>query len=507
MNHLTLQSEEVMPINSNVLANPYELPLRINVGGFSYVDSNDNHWMADQYFVGGRLYSTENDITGTENDYLYQTERYAKDLAYAIPIVDGTYTIHLSFAEIYFENPQARTFDLHIEDQLVLSDFGVFETAIGANQAITQSFQVEVEDGELNLDFLADINNAKLSAIEILPVVPEPEFISFDLQGQFSATGIVPGGYFEGSFTYDLNSPNIFPENSHLGMFKVSYFEIDIFDAEGSLVDSLTEDNFLANILLGDTDGLDGEADKFVLSTVPDTNSNKNAFFEHGNIVLAFEWLDGGSSGLAPEAPPQAFEQGFFSSFAAVNSYEGIFNSQSVESAAISFSPIEFSLQGQFTEEGFLAGGYFEGTFSYLPDAPDKNPNIINVGTFDVPDFEINVFNADGELVDSLTGENSIASVSLEDIEVIDGIADHYSFSTTPVSEANENAFFEFGEFEFDFDWVLGGSTDKAPTQSPQALENAYFSSFAAAGGYEGIINPQQIQSATIEKTGSGFGF
>ena len=52
-----------------------------------------------------------------------------------------------------------------------LDDFDIFSEAGGKDIALEKTFTVGVNDGSLDLDFLAEVNNAKISAIEINPSV------------------------------------------------------------------------------------------------------------------------------------------------------------------------------------------------------------------------------------------------------------------------------------------------------------------------------------------------
>jgi len=75
----------------------------INCGGGDYTDTQGNVWKADTPFVsGGKLYSTGSAIAGTDDDKLYQTERWGV-MTYQIPIALGEYEVQLHFAEIVSE--------------------------------------------------------------------------------------------------------------------------------------------------------------------------------------------------------------------------------------------------------------------------------------------------------------------------------------------------------------------------------------------------------------------
>lgn len=74
--------------------------LRINAGsGSPYVDPAQNTWVSDRYFSSGSSYTTTDPIDGTFLDTMYQSERYAGTLSYAIPVPSsGTYDVNLHFA-------------------------------------------------------------------------------------------------------------------------------------------------------------------------------------------------------------------------------------------------------------------------------------------------------------------------------------------------------------------------------------------------------------------------
>ncbi len=52
----------------------------------------------------------------------------------------------------------------------MLSNFDIWTQAGGIDRAITRQFNVNVTDGSMTIDFIRRIENAKVSAIEIIPV-------------------------------------------------------------------------------------------------------------------------------------------------------------------------------------------------------------------------------------------------------------------------------------------------------------------------------------------------
>ena len=119
-------------------------------------------------FVGGSTFSTTHSITGTSDPTLYQTVRYAPTLTYNIPVVNDTYTVTLYFAEIYFNAPGQRVFNVSIEGQTVLQNFDIWAVA-GQFAAVQRTFVVTVTDGVLNIVAPASVDNANFSAIKVVP--------------------------------------------------------------------------------------------------------------------------------------------------------------------------------------------------------------------------------------------------------------------------------------------------------------------------------------------------
>ncbi len=75
----------------------------LNAGGAAYQSGEGIQYLADAssgYVSGGTAYTTTNAIANTEDDVLYQSERYG-NFTYAIPLPNGFYNVVLKFAEIY----------------------------------------------------------------------------------------------------------------------------------------------------------------------------------------------------------------------------------------------------------------------------------------------------------------------------------------------------------------------------------------------------------------------
>ncbi|MEO0248629.1 MAG: malectin domain-containing carbohydrate-binding protein [candidate division WOR-3 bacterium] len=136
----------------------------VNCGGAQYTDKSGILYQADTKFQGGQTYKTTAPIEGTEDDLLYQSERFGT-FSYNIPLPNGNYTVTLKFAEIYDNGPGRRVFDVRIEGKEVLSNLDLFARTGGRYKALDFTFPVSLTDGTLNIEFKPDVGNAKVSAI------------------------------------------------------------------------------------------------------------------------------------------------------------------------------------------------------------------------------------------------------------------------------------------------------------------------------------------------------
>ena len=145
-------------------------PIYINCGG-PKVEYNGIDWLPDEpYFLSGNLHKTTDAIEGTDNDKLYQTERYGQTLAYKIPILDGLFDVSLHLAEIYLDKPNERIFGVKVQDTNPIQGIDIIKEAGAANTAYVLTItDVPVIGGFLMIDFIKDKENPKISGIEIHP--------------------------------------------------------------------------------------------------------------------------------------------------------------------------------------------------------------------------------------------------------------------------------------------------------------------------------------------------
>ena len=147
--------------------------IRINCGGPAYTDASGKVWSADSGASGGSLYSTGDNISGTSDPALFQTEQWGDDQTapffYSFNVRPGSYTVKLLFAEIYTGWCQAgsRVFNVDINGAPVLQNFDIFATA-GCETALIEQFPITTTNGNIKINF-TDVNalHPKINAIEI----------------------------------------------------------------------------------------------------------------------------------------------------------------------------------------------------------------------------------------------------------------------------------------------------------------------------------------------------
>ena len=149
-------------------------PIRVAAGSqTSYTDSHANVWSADTGFLGttSSTWGVTNPIAGTTDPKLYQNERWGANITpvhYQFTVPNGTHTVNLKFAELYYSGSNQRLFNIVINGQTVLANFDEFASA-GANFTATdQSFTVVVTNAQIDIQLLPVVSNPTICAIEIL---------------------------------------------------------------------------------------------------------------------------------------------------------------------------------------------------------------------------------------------------------------------------------------------------------------------------------------------------
>jgi fibronectin type 3 domain-containing protein len=147
---------------------PFPDPKRVNAAGGAFTDGQGRLWDADAGFVGGTASTGAYDVLNTADDALYYTRRFG-NFNYNLALPDGAYKLNLHFADPVHTVAGKRQFDVFAEGRQVLDNFDIAKNG-GGKTAITKAFNVNVTGGELNIRFANVLDNAIVSAIEVLPI-------------------------------------------------------------------------------------------------------------------------------------------------------------------------------------------------------------------------------------------------------------------------------------------------------------------------------------------------
>lgn len=170
--NVTDSSGNVMSLKSVPIINqmPLTFPVKINLGGDAWGEYlADQEWSekVEYGFMEGTASSSTVAISNTEEDAVYQSERYGL-VSYRVRVPAGSYNVKLMFAELYFGEAGARVFDVVVEDSLNQSLKVDLYKLAGRNNAYEMSFNgVNVNDGILNIYLPAHINNSTITGIVI----------------------------------------------------------------------------------------------------------------------------------------------------------------------------------------------------------------------------------------------------------------------------------------------------------------------------------------------------
>ena len=154
-----------------------ELVVAVNSGGQSMTVAGVA-FEGDKFFRGGSTNPTSDPISGTDDDGLFQTERYGQ-YSYEVPVSPASYDVELYFNELYQTTAGARAFSVTVEEQVVFSNLDLFAVS-GHDTAYKRVVNnVAVIDGSLTIALTATTDNATISGFAVYSeqgVLEEPNY-------------------------------------------------------------------------------------------------------------------------------------------------------------------------------------------------------------------------------------------------------------------------------------------------------------------------------------------
>lgn len=116
--------------------------------------------------IGGVGTNYYRHIKGTEDQYLYNTQRYDLE-GFKVKVPNGNYKVTFLFSETKFDQPGQRVFHLKVQDSEVLRNIDVFKAA-GRDSAYTiTSGMVKVDNYTLDIQFEPVVGPTFLSGFVI----------------------------------------------------------------------------------------------------------------------------------------------------------------------------------------------------------------------------------------------------------------------------------------------------------------------------------------------------
>lgn len=185
----------VLSVFSVSAATPQVL-FAVNTGGPAYKSVNGIQYQADNYYTCGAAAQVTSPIANTDDDIIYQSERFGT-FTYRFPgLQTGTYTMKLQFSETYWKEAGKRVFSVKIEGKTVIQNLDIF-SVVGGNAAYDITIDAYVQDGELTIEFPpAKCDQPKICGIVVFKTRPVPQ-ATIQWLGEhvklFAKDTIVPG--------------------------------------------------------------------------------------------------------------------------------------------------------------------------------------------------------------------------------------------------------------------------------------------------------------------------
>ena len=178
VNNPTLTSKStfvwtVKPINTAIYAVNARGENAVNTAGIKFLADYPTPLFNTSNWWFGR--ETYNQIANAApySDAIYQIQRTnPTNLPLNVNLPNGDYTITFHFAELYMLSDVGENLmNVNIEGNTVLSNFDIYASSGGLYKAVRRTFNVTLNDGTLNINFVPIKGEVRINAIHIAPVI------------------------------------------------------------------------------------------------------------------------------------------------------------------------------------------------------------------------------------------------------------------------------------------------------------------------------------------------
>jgi hypothetical protein len=155
-----------------------EMVAAVNVGGAAFAATNGTLFAADPGPASGSAILRDAGsvaVAGTGDDGLYASYRFGTAFGYDVAVGEaGLYRVTLLLAEPFFQAAGARAFDVALEGAVGgdFADIRPWEDGGGRWSAFSVSRTVAVNDGVLDIDVAASVNNGLLNGFIVQMIEP-----------------------------------------------------------------------------------------------------------------------------------------------------------------------------------------------------------------------------------------------------------------------------------------------------------------------------------------------
>jgi hypothetical protein len=151
-------------------------PVRILARQTPYYSNDSQWWSPDAYFEGGQLATYATPVSGTDDQELYDSERWG-NFSYAVPVAAGRYTVTMHFAARHGDWPALaggetkaqHVFDVYCNGKVLLKGFDLAHEARQSDVVVRRAAGLEPNaQGKLMLTFVPVQGYATVTGIEVV---------------------------------------------------------------------------------------------------------------------------------------------------------------------------------------------------------------------------------------------------------------------------------------------------------------------------------------------------
>jgi beta-glucanase (GH16 family) len=236
--HLGEESRTLGIIDTHISAT--DVVWAVNAGGTSFTSVDGIKYNPDERYTTVTTRQISASINATFDPKLYQSERFGNQFVYKHTLPNGRYHLRLHFAENVYNAAGKRKFSVSAENKVIVDSLDVFSMSGNINTAYSLTIpNIEVTDGEMNIEFTGLVDTAILSAL----VVTKPQAAKTDWQLTWSDEFNYSGALDPTKWNYEIQPPKWVNSESQRYTDRPENVRVE----NGVLIIEARKDNYLGN--------------------------------------------------------------------------------------------------------------------------------------------------------------------------------------------------------------------------------------------------------------------